>query len=480
VNEELALLDATVQAELVRTGQVRPAELVTAAIERIEALNPVLNAVVTPVFERAAEEAQAGPTGPFAGVPYLVKDLAIEMKGVRFTEGSLLDRQRVGLRLRARAPAAPGGPGHPGQDQHAGVRDGAGLRAGAVRPGPQPVGHGAVHQRVQRRLGRGGGVGHGAVRARQRPGRLAAVPGVRVRPVRPQADPGAQPVRAEYGDVAAGGAVEHALTRSVRDSAALLDATSGPDLGDPYWAPPPARPFLAEVGADPGRLRIGYTTRTPEGDLGHPDCVAAAEHAAWLCSSLGHEVTETDWPGFTPEVGAAIGTMMGAAAAWVMRYWIRRVGREPGDGEIEPLNRALWQAGEQVTAAQWLLAVRDVQRFSRRVARFFTGFDAFLTPTMSSPPLLIGEMVSTPEDPWRSLQVSGQTVRYAGIVANLTGNPAMSVPLWWNDDGLPVGVHVLGRFGDEATLIRLAAQLEAAQPWAGRRPAVHAAGPREP
>ena len=126
-------------------------------------------------------------------------------------------------------------------------------------------------------------------------------------------------------------------------------------------------------------------------------------------------------------------------------------------------------------AAHWLLAVGDVQRFSRRVARFFTGLDAFLTPTMSAPPLPIGEMVSTPEDPWRSLQVSGQTVCYAGIVANLTGNPAMSVPLWWNDDGLPVGVQFLGRFGDEATLIRLAAQLEAAQPWDGRPPAVHAA-----
>jgi amidase len=179
-------------------------------------------------------------------------------------------------------------------------------------------------------------------------------------------------------------------------------------------------------------------------------------------------------------VGAAIGTMIYAATAWILRYWIRRTGREPGEDEIEPLNRALWQAGEQVTAAQWLLAVEDVQRFGRRVARFFTGFDAFLTPTMSTPPLPIGTMASTPEDPWRSLQVSGQSVRYAGVVANLTGNPAMSVPLWWNDDGLPVGVHFLGRFGDEATLIRLAAQLETAQPWADRRPAVHAARSRVP
>jgi amidase len=283
------------------------------------------------------------------------------------------------------------------------------------------------------------------------------------------------PLGPEYGDVAAGGAVEHALTRSVRDSAALLDATSGPDLGDPYWAPPPARPFLDEVGADPGRLRIGYTTLTPDGDQGHPDCVAAAGHAARLCASLGHDVTETDWPGFTPEVGAAIGTMIYGATAWILRYWIGKVGREPGEDEIEPLTRALWQAGEKITAADWLLAVEDIQRFSRRVARFFTGFDAFLTPTMSSPPLPLGEMVSTSADPWRSLQVSGQTVRYAGVVANLAGNPAMSVPLWWNDDGLPVGAHFLGRFGDEATLFRLAAQLEAAQPWAGRRPAVHAA-----
>ena len=146
---------------------------------------------------------------------------------------------------------------------------------------------------------------------------------------------------------------------------------------------------------------------------------------------------------------------------------------------LEP-HRALWQAGEKVTAAEWLLAVEDIQRFSRRVAHFFTGFDAFLTPTMSTPPLPIGAMVSSPEDPWRSLEVSGQTVRYAGVVANLTGNPAMSVPLWWNDVGLPIGVHFLGRFGDEATLIRLAAQLETAQPWAGRLPGVHAARPLEP
>jgi len=482
VTDDLSLLDATAQAELVRTGQVSAAELVTAAIERIETLNPVLNAVVTPLFDRALEAVRTGfarrnvPASPFAGVPYLLKDLACEMKGVRFTEGSrflaenvsafdselVLRLRRAGLVILGKtstpefgmAPACEPvlfGPVRNPWDTGRSTSGSSGGSAAAVASGMVPFAHGND-------LG-------GSLRYPASACGLFALKPTRAR----------NPLGPEYGDVAAGGAAEHALTRSVRDSAALLDATSGPDLGDPYWAPPPARPFLAEVGADPGRLRIGYTTRTPDGDQGHPDCVAAAGHAVRLCASLGHEVTETDWPGFTPEIGAAIGTMIYGATAWILRYWIGKVGREPGEDEIEPLTRALWQAGEKITAADWLLAVEDIQRFSRRVARFFTGFDAFLTPTMSSPPLPLGEMVSTPDDPWRSLQVSGQTVRYAGVVANLAGNPAMSVPLWWNDDGLPVGAHFLGRFGDEATLFRLAAQLEAAQPWAGRRPAVHAA-----
>jgi Asp-tRNA(Asn)/Glu-tRNA(Gln) amidotransferase A subunit family amidase len=317
VSEELALLDATAQAELVRTGQVSAAELVTAAIERIEALNPVLNAVVTPVFERAAEAARAGSAGPFAGVPYLVKDLAIEMEGVRFTEGSrflagnvssfdselVLRLRRAGLVILGKtntpefgmAPACEPvlfGPTRNPWDTGRSTSGSSGGSAAAVASGMVPFAHGND-------LG-------GSLRYPASACGLFALKPTRAR----------NPFGPEYGDVAAGGAVEHALTRSVRDSAALLDATSGPDLGDPYWAPPPARPFGAEVGADPGRLRIGYTSRTPDGHLGHPDCVAAADHAARLCASLGHEVTETDWPEFTPEVGAAIGTMISAAAAY--------------------------------------------------------------------------------------------------------------------------------------------------------------------
>ena len=268
MSEELALLDATAQAELVRTGQVSPAELVTAAIERIEALNPVLNAVVTPVFDRAAEAARAGPAGPFAGVPYLVKDLAVEMEGVRFTEGSVFLASHVSrfdselvLRLRraglvilgktntpefGMAPACEPvlfGPTRNPWDTRRSTSGSSGGSAAAVASGMVPFAHGND-------LG-------GSLRYPASACGLFALKPTRAR----------NPFGPEYGDVAAGGAVEHALTRSVRDSAALLDATSGPDLGDPYWAPPPARPFLAEVGADPGRLRIGYTTRTPDGDL---------------------------------------------------------------------------------------------------------------------------------------------------------------------------------------------------------------------
>jgi amidase len=282
------------------------------------------------------------------------------------------------------------------------------------------------------------------------------------------------PIGPEYGDVVSGWGCEHGLTRTVRDSAVLLDVESGPALGDPYCAPEPRRPFAAEVGADPGRLRIGFSARTAGGELGHRDCLAALQDAAALCAALGHDVVEADLPGLTPQVGAAIGTVFDAATDWIVRYWSRRLGREPGADELEPLTRAYVDRGRQVSAASYLLAIEDCQAFARTVAQFLTGIDVWLTPTMSSPPLAIGEITSTADDPFRALENGGRTVGYAGVVANLTGNPAMSVPLWWNEASLPIGVHFLGRYGDEATLFRLAGQLEAARPWAQRVPPVSA------
>jgi amidase len=472
---ELTAIDATAQAELVRRHDVKATELVEAAIEAIGKLNPILNAVVTPMFDRGLDEARTVGSGPFAGVPYLVKDLVVEVAGVRFTEGSNFLRDNIStfdselvVRLRraglvilgktntpefGMAPAcepALFGPTRNPWDTNRSTSGSSGGSAAAVASGMVPMAHGND-------LG-------GSIRY---PASACGLFGLK--PTRAR-----NPLGPEYGDAVSGWAVEHALTRSVRDSAALLDATSGPALGDPYPSTAPARSYALEVGVAPGRLRIGFTDRTPEGSVGHPDCVAAVRDAAALCESLGHDIIEADLPGLTPEVGSAIGTVFNAATAWILSYWIRRIGRQPADDELDPLTRAFWEMGRQVSAGDYLLAIEDCQAFARVVARFLTDVDVWLTPTLSSPPLAIGEIVSTPDAPMRALERGGATVAYAGVVANITGNPAMSVPLFWNADGLPIGVHFLGRFGDEATLFRLASQLEAARPWISRRPPVTA------
>jgi amidase len=285
---------------------------------------------------------------------------------------------------------------------------------------------------------------------------------------------GRVPLGPRFGDLAGGWIAEHAMTVSVRDSAALLDAVAGPAPGDPYPAPPQDGPFAAEVGVDPRRLRIAYTSRTAGGELGHPDCVAALEDAVALCAALGHEVVEADLPGLGDETGQAIGTVFNAVLSWLVGTWVRRLGREPGPGELEPGTRVSWEAARSTSGGEYLLAVERLQGFARDVARFLTGVDVWLTPTLSEPPAPLGQIVSTPDDPMRAIRRGARTVEYPAVVANITGNPAMSVPLWWDDSGLPMGVHFLGRFGDETTLFRLAGQLERARPWAGRRPEVHA------
>jgi amidase len=472
---ELATLDATAQADLVRRGEITATELVTAAIERVELLNPTVNAVITPMFDAALAAARRPASGPFAGVPFLLKDLVTEVAGVAFSEGSAFVRGTVShydselvTRLRAAGLVLIGktntpefgmvpacepvlsGPTRNPWDTRRSTSGSSGGSAAAVASGMVPMAHGND-------LG-------GSLRF---PASACGLFGLK--PTRAR-----NPLGPEYGDAISGWAVEHALTRSVRDSAALLDATCGPAPGDPYPAPPRERPFAEEVGADPGRLRIAYTPRTPDGSLGHPDCLAALDDAVTLCAGLGHELVEADLPGLTETVGGAIGTVFNAATAWILRYWTRRIGREPRPGELEPLTMAYLQAGQRVTAADYLLAIEDLQVFSRAVADFLTGFDLWLTPTMSTPPAPIGEITSTEEEPLRALDRGAPTVAYPAVVANVTGAPAMSVPLWWNGSGQPVGVHFLGGVGAEATLFRLAAQLEAARPWHDRLPPVHA------
>jgi len=471
---EIARMDAVAQAELVRTGEVAATELVEGAIERIEALNPELNAVITTMYERALDAAaRVPPDAPLAGVPFLVKDLVVEIAGVPFHEGSrylshhvstydseIVRRwRRAGLVILGRTncpefgmvPATEpmlAGPTRNPWDVTRSTSGSSGGSAAAVASGMVPMAH--------------GNDAGGSIRY---PASACGLFGLK--PTRAR-----NPLGPEYGDAISGWACEHALTRSVRDSAVLLDATSGVDIGDPYPAPVPVRPFAAEVGADPGRLRIAYTAETPEGVAAHPDCVAALDDAVALLADLGHEMVQADLPGLTPDVGACIGEVFMAATDWIVRYWIDRVGREPGPDDLEPLTRAYRDRGRAIPAGRYLQAVETCQRFGRTVARFLTGADLWLTPTLSTPPPPIGEITSTDDDPLRAGRAGAATVAYAGVVANITGNPAMSIPLFWNADGLPIGAHFLGRFGDEATLFRLAGQLEQARPWANRWPAV--------
>jgi amidase len=468
---ELGRLDATAQAELVERGEVTSTELVESAIARIEVLNPSVNAVVTTAFQEARNAAAAHPTGPFAGVPMLVKDLLIEMPGLRFTEGSRFLRgnvstceselaarfRRAGLIVLGKtttpelgmAPAcepALFGPTRNPWDLSRSTSGSSGGSAAAVACGMVPVAHGND-------LG-------GSLRY---PAAACGVFGLK--PTRAR-----NPLGPIYGDIMGGLACEHVLSRSVRDSAAILDATAGPSLGDPYPAPRPTRPFAEEVGRDPGRLRVAFSRRTLEGPPAHPVCLAALDETLRLLESLGHDFFELVDLEISEEEAAAIGTTVNVAVSWIVAYWVRVLGREPEPGQLEPATWVMRDAGLAVPAAAYLQAVEALQRFGRRFAALFAHADLWLTPTLSAPPPPIGAMASTPDDPVGGLVRGGETIRYAGVVANITGNPAMSVPLTTGADGLPVGMHFVAPFGDEATLFRLAGQLEAAQPWSARWP----------
>ncbi|MFF7994486.1 amidase [Kitasatospora xanthocidica] len=465
--DALSALDATDQAALVRTGAVGPEDLVTAAISRIERLDPSLNAVITPAFDRAVDQVRAGlPDGPFRGVPYLLKDLATEQAGVRFTEGSAFLRDHVShrdqelvRRLRAAGLVLLGKTNTP---------------EFGMSPTCEPLLHGPTRNPWDRARTTGGSSGGSAaaVAARLVPAAHGNDAGGSLRfPASCCGLFGLKPGRARvplgpaYGDAFGGWAAEHALTRTVRDSAALLDAVAGPEPGDPYPAPPAAGPFRAEVDREPGRLRIAYSLRTAGGHPVHPDCAAALDDAVRLCAGLGHRPAEAHLPGLTDEVSDAIGTVFGAAMAWIVAYWTRELGRPPRPEELEPYTRAYWERGRRVTAGDYLLAVTTLQSFARTVARFLTRYDLWLTPTLSQPPLPLGEMTSTEDDPWRTARACAPFIAFPAVVANLTGAPAMSVPLYRSAAGLPIGVHALGRPGGEATLLRLAGQLERARPW---------------
>ena len=471
--EDLAFLDATAQAKLVRNKDVNPSELVDAAIARIERINPRINAVVRPMYEQGRTAAKASlPDGPFTGVPFLLKDLLAAYAGVPMTLGSRLLRDFVPTqdselvrRLKQAGVVIIGktntpelgilpttepqlfGPSRNPWDTTRTTGGSSGGSAAAVAAGMVPMAH--------------ANDGGGSIRI---PASCCGLFGLK--PTRAR-----NPLGPNFGDLMSGLVAEHAVTRSVRDSVALLDATCGPDVGDPYWAPPPSRPFIQEVGADPGRLRIAFTTQAASGVPVHPDCVTAVREAAQLCEELGHELVEAA-PKLNGEMlNRAFTLLWSAGNASTVKGIGLATGQEPKRDQVEPLTWALYEMGRQHTAADYLMAVQFLQGVSRAVARFLLDYTVWLTPTLAEPPLPLGSFHSPPEDPLFGFRRSAEFVPFTPI-CNITGQPAMSVPLHWNGEGLPIGVHFIGRFGDEATLFRLAAQLESARPWAQRRPPV--------
>jgi len=476
LSNELARRDATAQAELVRNKEVKPIELVDAAIERIERVNPQLNAVVTPMFDQARASAKGElPDGPFTGVPFLLKDLIAAYAGVRMTSGSAFLRdfvpdhdselvsryKRAGLIVvgKTNTPeygimptTEPGlfGPSRNPWDTTRATGGSSGGSAAAVAAGMVPFAH--------------GNDGGGSIRI---PASCCGVFGLK--PTRAR-----NPLGPDFGDMFSGLVAEHALTRSVRDSAALLDATSGAAIGDPYWAPPPVRPFIQEVQSSPGKLRIAFTTVAPGGAAVHPDCVSAVKDAAKLCSDLGHEIVESA-PAIDGELLVPMFmTLWSAGCTWTIDGAALAAKREISPDQFEPGTWALYQMGKQQTGAAYLMALQWLQGASREVARFMLNYDVWLTPTLGEPPVPLGSFDATPDNPLAGMIRAAQFVPFTPI-CNITGQPAMSVPLFWNEQGLPVGSHFVGRFGDEGTLFRLAAQLEEARPWADRRPRVSAA-----
>jgi amidase len=468
---EFARMDGMAQADLVRRKEVSAIEIVEAAIDRLELINPAINAVVTPMYENARKSAEVElPEGPLSGVPMLLKDLLASCAGVRMTSGSaflrdfipdhdstLVSRLKSGGLLilgKTNTPEfglvpttepAMFGPSRNPWDRSRTTGGSSGGSAAAVAAGIVPVAH--------------ANDGGGSIRI---PASCCGVFGLK--PTRAR-----NPLGPDFGDMFTGLVSEHAVTRSVRDSAALLDITSGLDLGDPYCAPAPSRPFLQEVGADPGRLRIGFTTASNSGAPVHEDCVKAVLDAAKLCADLGHIVEEAS-PSISGE--ALVKTFMviwSSGLVWMIDGYAHASGREPSAEDFEPGTWALYQMGQKHSAANYLLALQQVQWLSRLVAQFFAGYDVWLTPTLAQPPLQLGAFEPTAEDPLNGMRVAAQFVPFTPI-SNATGQPAMSVPLYWNDAGLPIGTQFVGRFGDEATLFRLAAQLEAARPWTDRFP----------
>jgi amidase len=470
--QELMRKTMAEQAALVKNGEVSAAQLVDAAISEIEELNPKLNAVVIPMFEIARDAVKAlKGNEPFSGVPMLLKDVIAEYAGAPMTEGSrflqgyisphdseLVARYRRGGFIVCGKTNAPEfaskpttepelyGPTHNPWDLALSPGGSSGGSGAAVAAGMVSVAH--------------ANDGGGSTRVPASVCGLVGLKGTR----------GRNPLGPDYGDIGAAGLLsEHVVTRSVLDNALMLDVTAGADSGAPFFPPPPVRPFAEEVGAAPGRLRIAFSDQPVVPTPVHEDCKAAVHDIAKLCEDLGHHVEEAKPVASTDNYNEFFSTIWLAMVGWMIRDWERRTGRKPEPELFERHTWKMYSFDADRRPSDFLLAVQDMHKFAREVAPFFDDYDVWLTPTLTRPPPPLGWFDFDRTNPHQATERMEQYPRFTSF-ANITGQPAISLPLCWNAAGLPIGVQFTGRYGDEATLFRIAAQLEAARPWAARWP----------
>jgi amidase len=459
-------------AALVKAGEVSPAELVEAAIERIERHNGVLNAVVHKAYDEARKVAASDlPDGPFKGVPFLIKDLGAQVKGWPRTSGSnyaqvAADAEDSELIKRYRAAGVvlvgktntpefgiPGvtnserlGPsGNPWNPEHISGGSSGGAAA-ATAAGMVPLAHASD--------------GLGSIRI---PAANCGLVGMKITRDR-------TPICEVVGG-AMGFSVHHVVSRTVRDSAAMLDATGYAQAADPFQAPAKDGPYLDEVSKSPGKLRIAWSAETPSGRPIGGEVLTRLHETVALLKGLGHEVFEQGLGIDYRLLYRAQSLVSASNMAASMLRWIELLGREPGEGELGPLARRGYEAGRKITGQQAFWGWQQLRLMNRQILERFEGFDVYLTPTMST---------TSPRIDWLNpLTVDlkdfdhRQSDTYATTPPfNFTGQPSLSLPLWQSTDGLPIGMMFSGRFADEATLYRLAGQLEKELPWKDRRPPI--------
>lgn len=493
--EEYRGHDAVGLAELVTQGEVQPAELLEVAIERAEEVNGTLNAIVRPMYDQAREQATSvsAGAGPFAGVPFLIKDLGQHFQGLPTGSGcrALADLPApehsevvrrwldAGLLIFGKTNTPEfGAKGITESDAHGPARNpwntdhtpggSSGGAAAAVAAGVVPVA--------------GASDGGGSIRI---PAACCGLFGLK--PGR-----GVVPAGPQYAEMLHGAATEGVISRSVRDSATMLDLLAVPDPAGPYLAGAPSHRYADQARREPGRLKIGFSTRSPIGTDVHPEAIAAVEDAAELLTSLGHEVEAAETGVDERQLARDFITMWFASMAADVDETRRLTGS--GHAGFEPDTLIMAAMGRTLRAPDYVNAHNRWNEHTRRLADFHTRYDLLLTPTLAHPPARVGEL-ATP--PWLrkasrvlvSLRVAGmlskvnivdrlveENLRWTPYtqLANITGRPAMSVPTYWTSQALPLGVQFVGPLGGEGTLLALAAQLEEARPWAHRRPPLEA------